>query len=76
MKVFQLFDEDETGFISYKNLRKICQELGEKLTDNEIQEMIDEADRDGDNQINPDEFLRIMRKRTDDPLADWSSDED
>ena len=26
------------------------------------QEMIDEADRDGDGEINEDEFLRIMKK--------------
>jgi centrin-1 len=31
-------------------------------TDEELQEMIDEADRDGDGEINEDEFLRIMKK--------------
>ena len=30
--------------------------------DEELQEMIDEADRDGDGEINEDEFLRIMKK--------------
>ncbi|KAF1787188.1 EF-Hand 1, calcium-binding site [Phytophthora cactorum] len=32
------------------------------MTDEELQEMIDEADRDGDGEINEDEFLRIMKK--------------
>ncbi len=27
-----------------------------------LQEMIAEADRDGDNQVNQEEFLRIMKK--------------
>ena len=27
-----------------------------------LQEMIDEADRDGDGEVNQDEFLRIMKK--------------
>jgi Ca2+-binding EF-hand superfamily protein len=27
-----------------------------------LQEMIDEADRDGDGEISEDEFLRIMKK--------------
>jgi len=36
--------------------------LGENLTDEEIQEMIDDADKDGDGEINEDEFLHIMKK--------------
>ena len=27
-----------------------------------VQEMIDEADRDGDGEVNEDEFFRIMKK--------------
>ena len=34
------------------------------MSDDEIQELIDEADRDHDNQINFDEFYRIMKKRS------------
>ncbi|TNJ28379.1 Centrin [Giardia muris] len=62
LKAFRLFDEDDTGRISFKNLKKVAKELGENLTDEEIQEMIDEADRDGDGEINEEEFLRIMRR--------------
>ncbi|EES98599.1 Centrin/ calcium-binding family protein [Giardia duodenalis assemblage B] len=62
LKAFRLFDEDDTGKISFKNLKKVAKELGENLTDEEIQEMIDEADRDGDGEINEEEFLRIMRR--------------
>jgi len=74
-KVFALFDEDETGKISFRNLKRIAHELGETLTDEELQEMIEEADRDGDGLVNPDEFYRVMRKRGADPL-DWDSDDD
>jgi len=31
-------------------------------SDEELQEMIDEADRDGDGEVNEEEFLRIMKK--------------
>jgi Ca2+-binding EF-hand superfamily protein len=62
MKAFRLFDDDETGKISFKNLKRVAKELGENLTDEELQEMIDEADRDGDGEINQEEFLRIMKK--------------
>ncbi|VWU49159.1 centrin-1, putative [Hepatocystis sp. ex Piliocolobus tephrosceles] len=62
LKAFRLFDDDETGKISFKNLKRVAKELGENITDEEIQEMIDEADRDGDGEINEEEFMRIMKK--------------
>ena len=62
LKAFRLFDDDETGKISFKNLKRVAKELGENMTDEEIHEMIEEADRDGDGEINEEEFMRIMRK--------------
>lgn len=62
MKAFRLFDDDNTGRISFKNLKRVAKELGENMTDEELQEMIDEADRDGDGEINEEDFLRIMKK--------------
>nr|2A4J_A Chain A, Centrin 2 [Homo sapiens]2K2I_A Chain A, Centrin-2 [Homo sapiens] len=62
LKAFKLFDDDETGKISFKNLKRVAKELGENLTDEELQEMIDEADRDGDGEVSEQEFLRIMKK--------------
>ena len=60
MKAFRLFDDDETGKITFRNLKRVAKELGENMTDEELQEMIDEADRDGDGEIDESEFLRIM----------------
>ena len=62
LKAFRLFDEDETGKITFANLKRVAKELGENMTDEELMEMIDEADRDGDGEINEEEFLRIMKK--------------
>eukprot|EP00420_Gonyaulax_spinifera_P010636 CAMPEP_0197942536 /NCGR_PEP_ID=MMETSP1439-20131203/124461_1 /TAXON_ID=66791 /ORGANISM="Gonyaulax spinifera, Strain CCMP409" /LENGTH=299 /DNA_ID=CAMNT_0043565793 /DNA_START=68 /DNA_END=969 /DNA_ORIENTATION=- len=62
LKAFRLFDDDETGKISFKNLKRVAKELGERMTDEELQEMVDEADRDGDGEVNEEEFLRIMKK--------------
>merc|ERR1712154_508475 len=50
-KIFRLFDEDNTGYITLRNLKKICQELGEDINDEELKEMIEEADKDGDGVV-------------------------
>ncbi|KAL3265823.1 hypothetical protein HHI36_010019 [Cryptolaemus montrouzieri] len=62
LKAFRLFDDDDTGKITFKNLKRVAKELGENLTDEELQEMLDEADLNGDGEINQEEFLRVMKK--------------
>merc|ERR1711902_129037 len=62
LKAFKLFDDDDTGKISFTNLKRVANELGESLADEELKEMIEEADRDGDGEVSQDEFLRIMKK--------------
>ena len=41
---FDLFDQDADGFIDATDLREIMTNLGEKITDEDIDEMIREAD--------------------------------
>ena len=61
-KAFKLFDEDGTGKISLRNLRRVAREMQENLSDDELQAMIDEFDKDGDGEINESEFLAIMKQ--------------
>ncbi len=59
LEAFKVFDKDGNGFISAAELRHIMTNLGEKLTDEEVDEMIREADVDGDGQINYEEFVKV-----------------
>ena len=73
---FELFDEEGTGKITFTNLKRVAQELGEKLTDDELSEMIEEADRNKDGAIDSEEFYRVMKKRGDNPLDDLDPESD
>merc|ERR1712028_320111 len=61
IKAFGLFDDDSTGKISLKNLKRVSAELGETLSDDELKEMLVMGDTDGDSEINQDEFIKIMQ---------------
>merc|ERR1712159_482603 len=61
IKAFGLFDDDGTGKITMKNLKRVAQELGESLSDEELKEMLVLGDTDGDGEINQDEFIKIMQ---------------
>jgi len=50
-EAFKVFDRDNNGFISAAELRHVMTSIGEKLTDDEVDEMIKEADQDGDGRI-------------------------
>jgi hypothetical protein len=60
-QVFQVFDQDNSGQISAEELRKILKQYMHKdLGEEQIYGMIDRADKDGDGQVNYEEFARII----------------
>ena len=61
-EAFRVFDKDGNGFISAAELRHIMTNLGEKLPDVEVDEMLREGDIDGDGQVNYEEFVTMMKK--------------
>ncbi|XP_060577956.1 calmodulin-beta-like [Ruditapes philippinarum] len=63
LDAFREFDKDGNGFISAAELRQVMTNLGEKLTDEEVDEIMKEADTDGDGQINYKEFAAMLKEK-------------
>ena len=61
-KAFKVLCEEGTDKITLKSLSKICADLGEKISDEELQEMINEADKDQDEEVGEEDFFKIMQK--------------
>lgn len=60
IEAFKVFDRDGNGLISAHELRFVMSSAGERMSETDIDEMIQEADTDGDGYINYKEFVRIM----------------
>ena len=60
IEAFKIFDKDGNGFITSQELRHVMTHLGEKITEDEADVMIKEADLDGDSRINYEEFVKMM----------------
>ncbi|CAN8328227.1 unnamed protein product [Cochlearia groenlandica] len=61
-RAFKIIDHDNNGKISPRDIKQIAKELGENFTDNDIEEMIEEADRDKDGEVNLEEFMKMMTR--------------
>jgi calmodulin len=58
---FAVFDEDNSGSISRKEMKKLMKKLGQALSDEELDAMMEEVDTDKDGQIDFEEFKSMMR---------------
>jgi calmodulin len=59
-EAFKVFDKNGDGYVEVAELRQVVQGLGEPLSEADLQEMIKEADADGDGRISYQEFVRLM----------------
>ncbi|XP_022081065.1 calmodulin-like [Acanthaster planci] len=59
---FNVFDKNGDGYISAEELNEVMLNLGEKLTEAEINAMIQEVDTDADGKVNYNEFIKVLTK--------------
>ena len=52
MEAFRVFDKEGTGFVSAEELREVLTSLGEKLTQEEVEELFKEGNMNSNGMIN------------------------
>jgi len=57
---FRMYDKEGNGYIKTAQLKEILRALDDKLTDDELDEMIAEIDTDGSGTVDFDEFMEMM----------------
>lgn len=60
LEIFEAFDRDGNGVLSGQEIQSIMDLVGVHLTDDQVSELIKQADLDGDGCLNFSEFFRIM----------------
>ena len=60
LKAFRLFDPDCKRNITFTDLKRIAGQIGESIEDDELHEMITEADHSGTGTINQEDFIKIV----------------
>jgi calmodulin len=63
MNVFRVFDKDGNGYITAAELKQAMESLDEVVTDEDIEDMIREADTNGDGNVNYEEFIKMMKNK-------------
>ena len=57
---FAVFDTDGSGLISRSELKRLMNNLGQTLSDEELDAMMSEVDKDGNGEIDFEEFKAMM----------------
>nr|CAI5831612.1 unnamed protein product [Callosobruchus analis] len=58
-----LFDKDEDGTITVAELGVVMRSLGQRPTETELRDMVNQVDSDGNGTIEFNEFLQMMSKK-------------
>ncbi len=59
-QAFRMFDKNKDGMIDSSELKWMTTTMGQRLTQEELEAFMREADLDGDGKLNYEEFCRMM----------------
>merc|ERR1712087_530182 len=62
-EAFMVFDRDKSGAVSASELKHVMCNLGEQVTNEEVEDMIREADADGDGELSFEDFLQFLQSK-------------
>ena len=60
LEAFKVFDKNNDGFIAMEEMKQVMDNLGQHLTDQELEETIRECDMNGDGKVDYNEFVEMM----------------
>ncbi len=63
-RIYKLFDTDRTDDISVENLKAVAEELGEEISLEELKEIVQRADLDGDGKFTFEDFFQVIVKKS------------
>jgi len=58
LDAFNVFDINNDGYISKDELRQVMKKIDTHITEEELNDMIEAIDEDGDGQVNYEEFIK------------------
>ena len=66
VELFKIFDRDGNGSIEKNELKTVMSDIsGDHVSDEEVNDMLVEADSNKDGKIQLDEFIAVMKKHKD-----------
>ncbi|OHT11278.1 Caltractin [Tritrichomonas foetus] len=63
-KSFHLFDNNGDGYLDITDLKYVADLIGETMSQEELFEMVKEADQDHDGKVTLEDFKRVVRRAT------------
>ncbi|XP_069184378.1 uncharacterized protein [Procambarus clarkii] len=62
-EAFKVFDKKNSGYLSSTELRHVMTSMGERMSEQEVEDMIKEASPNSDGKVNYEEFVNIIARK-------------